>query len=120
MPAAVKTSKNRKFCATICSARKVSSLTKMTDAIEVPLIRLIVWLASAGRIARIACGRTIRRSVRNGGSPRAGGAHALAAFARDEPAADDFGGERRFIERKADHRGGEGAERQPDRRQHVE
>ena len=38
-------------------------MTKITEAIEVSLIMLIVSLASPGRIARIACGRTIRRSV---------------------------------------------------------
>jgi hypothetical protein len=60
-----------KFCPTICWLRKVSSLTKITDAIEVPLIMLIVSLAIPGRIARIACGRMIRRNVRNGPMPNA-------------------------------------------------
>ena len=74
MPAAAKTVKNLKFWPTICWARKVSSLTKITEAIDVPLIMLIVWLAMPGRIARIACGRMMRRSVRNGPMPSAAAA----------------------------------------------
>lgn len=38
MPAEAKTTKNLKFCPTICSLRKVSSSTKMIDAIDVPWI----------------------------------------------------------------------------------
>ena len=66
MPAAANTVKNLKFWPTICWLRKVSSLTKITEAIEVPLIMLIVSLAMPGRMARIACGRMIRRSVSSG------------------------------------------------------
>ena len=54
MPAAANTVKNLKFCPTICWARKVSSLTKITDAIDVPLIMEMVWLAMPGRMARMA------------------------------------------------------------------
>jgi hypothetical protein len=38
MPAEAKTTKNLKFCPTICSLWKVSSSTKMIDAIDVPWI----------------------------------------------------------------------------------
>ena len=74
MPAAANTVKNLKFWPTICWLRKVSSLTKITEAIEVPLIMLIVSLAMPGRMARIACGRMIRRSVSNGPMPNAAAA----------------------------------------------
>ena len=69
-PAAAKTGKNLKFCATICWLRSVSSFTAMTEASEVPLSTLIASLPMAGRIARMACGRTIRRSVSREPIPR--------------------------------------------------
>ncbi len=70
-PAAANTVKNLKFCPTICWLRKVSSLTKITEAIDVPLIMLITSLAMPGRIAFMAWGRMIRRNVRNGLIPKA-------------------------------------------------
>src|SRR2546427_303296 len=66
MPAAANTGKNLKFCATICWLRRVSSFTAMTEASEVPLSTLMASFPMAGRIARIACGKTIRRSVSSG------------------------------------------------------
>ena len=63
--------KNLKFWPTIWWLRKVSSLTKITEATAVPLITLIDWLASAGRMARIAWGNVIRRRVRNEPMPSA-------------------------------------------------
>ena len=69
MPAAVKTAKKRKFCATICWLRSVSSFTAITDASEVPFRTLIALLPRAGRMARIAWGRTIRRNVSSGPMP---------------------------------------------------
>ena len=107
MPAAANTMKNLKFWPTICWLRNVSSLTKMTEAIEVPLITLIVSLAMPGRIARIACGRMIRRKVRNGPIPKRGGGDALVAIDRQDAAANDFGAERGLVQSEAEHGGRE-------------
>ena len=69
MPAAANTVKNLKFWPTICWLRKVSSLTKITEAMEVPLIMPMVSFAMPGRMARMACGRMIRRSASSGPMP---------------------------------------------------
>ena len=69
-PAAAKTGKNLKFWATICWLRRVSSFTAITEASEVPLSTLIASLPTAGRIARIAWGSTMRRRVSSGPMPR--------------------------------------------------
>ncbi len=66
--------KNLKFWPTICWLRKVSSLTKMTDAIEVSFIMLTMSLAIAGMMARMACGKMILRMVRSGFMPNAAAA----------------------------------------------
>ena len=72
-----------------------------------PLITLIVSLAMPGRIARIACGRTMRRRVRNGPMPKRGRREALVAVDRQDAAANDLGAEGRLVQREAKHRGGE-------------
>ena len=100
-------------------ARKVSSLTKITEAIEVPLITLMKSLAMPGRMARIACGRMIRRSVRNGPMPKRGRGDALVAVHRKDAAADDLGAESRLVEGEAEHRGDEAVELDAERRQRV-
>ncbi|MNU01736.1 hypothetical protein D3C72_2452300 [compost metagenome] len=50
MAAPVKTVKNSKVWPTICCDRKVSSLTKMTEATDVILSMPIALPASAGRM----------------------------------------------------------------------
>ena len=102
MPAAANTVKNLKFWPTICWLRKVSSLTKITEAIEVPLIMLIVSLAMPGRMARMACGRMMRRSVSNGPMPSAAAAMRLVAVDRQDAAADDLGAESRLVQGEAE------------------
>ncbi len=47
----------------------ISSVTPITDAIEVPLSMLMKSLPVGGMITRIACGSTIRRSVMAGVMP---------------------------------------------------
>ncbi len=46
----------------------------MTETIEVPLNSEMISLAALGRMERMACGRTIRRSCRRRGMPRAAAA----------------------------------------------
>ena len=119
MPAAANTVKNLKFWPTICCERKVSSLTKITDAIEVPLIMEIVWLAMPGRMARIAWGRIMRRSVRNRPHAERGRGEALLAVYRNNAAADNLRAERGFIQHETDDGRGEAVELDSEQRQRV-
>ena len=109
-PAAVNTVKNWKFWPTICCARKVSSLTKITEAIEVTFSMLIVLLDIPGRIARIACGRMIRRIVSERSHAQRARGDGLLAVHRQDAAADDLGAERGLVQREAEHGGGETVE----------
>src|SRR6516165_9973191 len=119
MPAAQNTVKNLKFCPTICCARKVSSLTKITDAIELSLSMPIVSLVTPGMIARIACGKDdAAQGQKSAHAERRRGYRLVAAY-RDDAAANNFGAECCLIQRKTDDRSRKAVEFEPNQRQRV-
>ena len=111
--------KNLKFCPTICWLRKVSSLTKITEAIDVPLIMLITSLAMPGQDRAHRLGQDDPPQGQERSHAERGGRDALVAVHRQDAATDDLGAERGFVEREAEHRGRVGVELDANRRQRV-